>query len=1202
MGENITLNNIKTKFVSVHYPLITPEPGQCANYIVSLYDSLGNLLDFLYLNITYEYYVEPYKIYITLWEKYSDGTIATGSMIVNTMNRYVESGIWSGLWYPGWIETNIDVGSSINLLDGIATVNGSKTIMAGPRLIDCWEILYGMSGFLYDMCYDKVSGLWTYMGVDFYGQHEELLLIETNIPIGITYDHDLGVTLDAAEHLKPGETSMISATVYNLGLNNETDVEIQILINSTKVTSATIDLYNGTWFPLNYYWTPTTEGMYNITAYAPPVTYETVVVNNVASKIVSVRTVQVALISANSELTVIAPILDSMGIGYDIYNNNNMYVYSQNLTLLLKYKAVIFYNTYRHITSNEYSTLQSYLSSGGTLLVTGFDSLVSDTLLANLIRSSSIGDDVGQSDLIVIDNTHPIMNGPYGSFPAGYHIYGLFSDCDRVKADTARGAVTVAELADGYDKIIATEWLPGKVVFWNGDGTYDWYYYSDCQIMLKNLIHWFLLRYEHELAVSLQTPTFLEPGASSMLNATVKNIGINDESDVYLQLSINGTVVTNVTISLLSIGASYTLNYLWTPNLAGKYNVTAYAPPISGENMTANNIYSKLVPVQYAPRILAFVEYTDYFIDYKNTLSAINSTFGPNYILTEFTDYTLLNSMLPEKDILLIPDQENAGLSTLEMIGEAWAETLSEFLGNGGTVIVCDGGYGFGGTYGILIGAGLMQISNTNYRSFYPLYVVDPSDPLAKGVSASFTAPFITVSYVTDEHNAVVADALSYLVVIHKKVGEGHIALLGFDFESSNANTALILGNAIKLGLRITISTSLSVSSSGAEVKVSGTKATSNGIVSIYWDGNLAGNTTANGLGNFEYLLTVPENAAVGIHEIKAVDTATNREASMLFKVIQIALNPTKGPVGTKVTVYGSGFMPSIQATLTFNDVIMGYANVDSYGNFTFTFNIPLSTSGAQTIKAFESGGNYAFATFTVVDVTPLDVTVDVGAIHFLGEVAEFYAQVAFKGIAVNATSMNAILYMPNGATASLSALQIATGLYKISYTIIGNQTGTYTLLVTISYVSDIIESNGTSFKCFLVSSTLELMNNRVIEIKDGLALVQKDLGFVKLNLTAMNITLQSIFLKVISINGTTALIQTTIGVMNGTINRIEGKFATIVVPGFDQVKTDISSLMGTQESWTIPQYATLIIALIAAVTSTLSLLFMRRKKSAETK
>jgi thermitase len=1203
LDENITLNNAKTKFVSVHYPLINPEPGQYSNYILNIYYPSGELMGTGYLNFTYEYYIEPHKIYVAVWEMAPDGTISTGWLIVNTMNRLVEAGFWAGLWYPGWIETNIDIGSTINLVYGVATVNGTRTMVISPRVIDCWEISELMSGTPYTFWYDKASGLWIRMEVTipFY-EREELILADTNIPIGIQHEHDLGVTIEAPQKLQPGDSSMLNATVYNLGLNNESNVTIQILINGTSVASASsLYLANGTWYTLDYNWTaPTVEGIYNVTAYASPVIDENVTINNIASKIVNVRSIKVALISANTELTTIASILDSMGIGYDVYNNNNMYLYTENLSLLLKYKAVIFYNAYRSITSNEYSALESYLSAGGTLLVTGYDCLVSDTLLANIVRSSSTGDDVGQYDLIVVDNTHPIMNGPYGSFSAGYDIYGLYGDCDRAKADTVRGAVTVAELADGYDRIIATEGLSGKVVFWNGEGTYDWAFNSDCQIMLKNLMHWFLVRYEHELTVHLQTPLFLEPGDSATLNATVTNNGLSDETDVNLQLLINGTLVANVTVPVLFNGSSYTINYLWIPNRTGKYNVTVYAPPVFNETITANNIYSKLVPVQYAPRILAYVEYTDYYQDYRNTLNAINSTFGPNYILTELHNYAQLDSMLQGKDILLIPDQEYASLNTMEMIGETWTGTLNEFLEHGGTIILCDGDYGYGVTYGILIGANLMQISYTNYRSYYQLYLVDPSDPLAKGVSASFEAPYVTVSYGTGETNVVVNDG-TYPVVIHKKLGQGDIALLGFDFEYSNEDTERILGNAVELGIHITISVNVNSGSPGAEAKVSGIKATPNGTISIYWDDTLAGNTTASGLGNFVYLLTVPEDASIGVHEIKAVDITTNRTASMLFKVIQIILNPAEGPVGTKVTVYGSGFTPSTQATVTFNDMLMGYANVDSFGNFTFTLNIPLSAAGVQTIKTFETASNYAFAMLAVVDVTPLDVTVDVGALHFIGEVAEFYAQVSLRGIAVNATSINAVLYKPDGATESQSPQLIATGLYKIPYTILGNETGTYTLVVTAGYTSDTSESNGTSFKCFLVSATLALMNDRVIEIKDGLALVQNDLGFIKLNLTAMNVTLQSIFLKVISINGTTATIQTMIGVMNGTITEIDNNTATIVTP-IGNIEADVSSLLGTQQALIIPQYAIIIIALIAAVSSTLTLFFIRRRKTVEAK
>jgi thermitase len=1232
-SENFTVNNINTKFVSVHYPLINPEPGQYANYVMNYYDSSGHLIGQQgYLNLTYEYYIEPYEIYITAWEKDPSGYIYTGWMIVNTMTRLVESGnIWTGWWYPGWIETDMNIGSTINLMDGTATVNGTRMLVVGPRAIDCWEIPYSMYGYPYTFWYDKASGLWIKMDSTnpSTGERMELLLTDTNVPTGTQYEHDLGVTLDSPLRLQPGETSMLNATVYDLGLNNETSVDIQTLINGTKVVGEIVDeIVNGTWHTISYSWTPTTEGIYNITAYASPVSGETVTINNVVSRMVRVRSIEIALISSYSELMAITPILDSMGIGYDIYNDNSMYLYTEDLNLLLKYKAVIFYNRYRWITSTEYSTLESYLSSGGNLLVTGYDCLVGDTLLADLVRSSSTGDNTGEYDLIVVDETHPIMNGPYGSFPPGYHIYGLYGDCDRAEADIARGAVTVAELLDGYDKIIATEGTPGKVVFWNGDGPYDWIWSSDAEAMFKNSIHWFTVRYEHELVVFLQAPRFLEPGNSALLNTTVRNQGLNNETNVELQFLINGTVVESVVIPELQSGTSYTMNYTWTPTFAGVYNITVYAPPVPDEEITTNNIYSKLVPVQYAPRILAYIQYADTYQDYPNTLRAINSAFGPNYMLTELWDYPQLDSMLSGKDILLIPDQEYASLYTMEMIGDVWSETLVGFLENGGIIILCDSGYGYGGTYGILTGAELMSISGTNYRSYYTLYLVDPSDPLAEGVSTSFVAPSYTVSFVTQETNVVIDDG-TYPVVIDKQVGRGRIALLGFDFEYYNTDTQQVLGNAVTIAAYMTVSITPSAGSPGTKVTVSGAKATANGTVSIYWDDILMGNTTANNMSDFAYLLTVPENATVGVHKITAVDIATGRTASTSFKVILIALNPTRGSIGTKVTVKGAGFLPESRATVTFNDMLIGYAKVDSFGNFTFIFSIPLSSAEAQTIKALDAEANYASATFTVVDLTPLNVQVDVGTIHFRGELAEFYSQIVLKGIAVNATNVSAVLYGPNDEVVNYNYPEnitlTTTGLYKILYNIpVNASTGTYTLVITASYVTDTVQASGASFTCFLISPTLTNMNVHVVEIRENIAtVVIPDLGVIKLNLTAINATimridetsgdiktalgvikdvnLADIQLKVTAINGTTATIQSILGPMNGTITSIKNDIATIDLGPLGQIEADISSLKGTQETWTIPQYVTMIMALIAAVTSMLSVMFfLRRRKTTE--
>jgi hypothetical protein len=103
---------------------------------------------------------------------------------------------------------------------------------------------------------------------------------------------------------------------------------------------------------------------------------------------------------------------------------------------------------------------------------------------------------------------------------------------------------------------------------------------------------------------------------------------------------------------------------------------------------------------------------------------------------------------------------------------------------------------------------------------------------------------------------------------------------------------------------------------------------------------------------------------------------------------------------------------------------------------------------------------------------------------------------------------------------------------------------------------------------------------------------IQTTLGTVKLDI-------DDIQLKVIAINGTTATIQTVVGVMNGTITSIKNNIATIVIPDIGQIETDISSLKGTQETWTIPvQYVITVLALIAAAGSTLSIILLRRRKT----
>jgi hypothetical protein len=99
------------------------------------------------------------------------------------------------------------------------------------------------------------------------------------------------------------------------------------------------------------------------------------------------------------------------------------------------------------------------------------------------------------------------------------------------------------------------------------------------------------------------------------------------------------------------------------------------------------------------------------------------------------------------------------------------------------------------------------------------------------------------------------------------------------------------------------------------------------------------------------------------------------------------------------------------------------------------------------------------------------------------------------------------------------------------------------------------------------------------------------------LNLTAINATLENIFFKVLAINGTTATLQTTIGIINGTITAINGNLATIVVPGVGQIQTDISEMIAKEYTSALPIYGTFIFALATAVGSLTSLALLLRKK-----
>ncbi len=304
--------------------------------------------------------------------------------------------------------------------------------------------------------------------------------------------HDLVVTLETPRIWTPQTAFSLTAKVFNFGQTSEVNVNLDLYLNDEAVNSTTFtSIESGEYKTVTYNWVPTT-GYCNITANLISVDGESETANNLRTRVVPVSQ-KIVVLSDNTELWQTLNVLDSMNINYDegYYNKDNFY--TANINLLSAYPVVIYYNAARNISAQEQAVLNAYLEGGGNLIVTGLDSLYyPDAKLANVLRVTSEGDAVGQGDLIVVNDSHPIVNAGYGTFGDGYQITGLSSDNDAIEADTSRNATTIAELADGHDKIVATDSLPGKVVFWNGIATYDWMNNQDCQDILKNTLLWFL--------------------------------------------------------------------------------------------------------------------------------------------------------------------------------------------------------------------------------------------------------------------------------------------------------------------------------------------------------------------------------------------------------------------------------------------------------------------------------------------------------------------------------------------------------------------------------------------------------------------------------------------------------------------------------------------------------------------------------------
>ncbi len=196
-------------------------------------------------------------------------------------------------------------------------------------------------------------------------------------------------------------------------------------------------------------------------------------------------------------------------------NNGDSGVYSSDEDFLSDFGAVFWYASgaggYGRTTSTaELNACQSYIDSGGHMLVTGYDLIGSpdDPNMAQIINSATYGDGPFTTGMEIVEEGHFIVDGPYGTFTGSFYV----SQTDHDQLTPGTDAVEVITITGSANsKCICTDYSEsygGTVVGWVGNrGDDDFISFSDLGDMFKNWLSY------------LTYPTSVQPTSLGQIKA-----------------------------------------------------------------------------------------------------------------------------------------------------------------------------------------------------------------------------------------------------------------------------------------------------------------------------------------------------------------------------------------------------------------------------------------------------------------------------------------------------------------------------------------------------------------------------------------------------------------------------------------------------------------------------------------------------------
>ncbi|UCE73405.1 MAG: S8 family serine peptidase [Methanomassiliicoccales archaeon] len=231
---------------------------------------------------------------------------------------------------------------------------------------------------------NPISGEWT---IDVIGENvpmdgvPETAEVEQNYALvasGVTkYVHDLRMhSLDYPVLVDTGENVPISATIMNIGTDNEADVRVWFLVDNITIDTTFVNSIGiGEAIETNFVWMPAEEGSYYISVYVEPLSGETSTEDNRRNEIIDVSAPIGRVLVDDGHGTdwrhhIYYHYIEAMGSKrYRVFHT------TQTITngLLADYDAFITARPTQSYTTEEIMSIENFVTSGGGLLVIGED-------------------------------------------------------------------------------------------------------------------------------------------------------------------------------------------------------------------------------------------------------------------------------------------------------------------------------------------------------------------------------------------------------------------------------------------------------------------------------------------------------------------------------------------------------------------------------------------------------------------------------------------------------------------------------------------------------------------------------------------------------------------------------------------------------------------------------------------------------------